>query len=168
MPTTEKLNKHMLSIFKIMGMPKVTSWEDTGIKPATLRRTQEMVRGAPMSGVLIVSGISSPVVQELFKKGRKVAAIDYVELFNARFTEEDYTLPSVREGQVTVIFNVGAEPVKNFEYTSKILQSLLSKFGNTGLCIVETHLSPSNFNTQYGLDIKNKLIIPKKEESVWT
>jgi len=155
-------------VFKVMGLPKVVTWEETGIKPATLRRTQEAIASAPQEGQLIISGVSSPVIQEFYKQGRKVTAIDYVDLFNSKFTDEEINLPPARAGQVTLIYNVGNEPAKNFEFSSKILGALLKKFAANGLVVIETSLTPSNFNLQYSMNIKNKFIIPMVEEDLWT
>lgn len=158
----------MSQVFKILGLPRVVSWEETGIKPAALRRTKEAISKAPENGKLVVSGVSSPVIQELYAQGRKIAAIDYVDIFNAKFTNEEINLPPTRVGQVTLIYNVGNEPAKNFEYSSKVLATLLSKYSATGLVVIETSLTPSNFNLQYSLNVKNKLVIPALEEILWT
>lgn len=155
-------------VFKILGLPKIVMWEETGIKPANLRRIKDAIKKAPVEGQLVVSGVSSPVIQELYAQGRKVVAIDYVDVFNARFTDEDINLPPKRVGQVTLIYNVGNEPVKNFEYSSKVLMTLLNKYSSTGLVVIETPFTPSNLNLQYSMDIKNKFVIPAKEEVVWT
>lgn len=155
-------------VFSVMGLPPVVTFEETGIKAAGLKAAQNAIDHAPEKGKLVVSGVSSPILQGLFEQGRKVAAISYLELFNAKFTDKEFSMPPVRAGQVTLIYDVGREPVKDFVYSSKLLSSLINSFEASGLVIVETHLTPSNFNLQYSFDFKNKLTIPKKEEVVWT
>jgi len=158
----------MKLVFRTLGMPKWVNLEETDLKSAGKHKFHEIVEKAPKIGKLIVNGASSPLVQELFKKGRKVAAINYYELFNAKFTEEPIEIPPTRDGQVTLIYEVGKEPIKNYEYSAKLLQGLISKYSQNGLVIIETHLAPSAFNTAYGQDIQNKLSIPLKKEEVWT
>ena len=155
------------AVFRVMGLPKVISFEETGIKNAALAKAKAAIEHAPMTGKLVVSGVSSPILQGLFEKGRKVAAINFADMFNAKFTDTQFELPPPRAGQVTLIFAVGKEPVKNYEYSAKLLQGLINSYEALGLVIVETHLTPSTFNLQYGLQFKNKLSIPVKEEEEW-
>lgn len=159
---------HVKQVFKIMGLPNAVSFDETGIKPSALKRIQASIEKAPQVGTVIISGVSSPVLQQLFENGRKVAAVDYLEFFNAKFTEEQYNQPPTRAGQVTLIYNIGREPVKDFLYSSKLLQTLITKYNTSGLAVLETHLTPSTFNMQYQMDVKNKFIIPPVEEEVWT
>jgi len=160
-------DKVVEKVFKVLGLPKIIRINDTGAGPAVKRQVEKAIAHAPEVGRLIISGTASPVMQGLFKNGRKVAAISFLDLYNAKFTEDALELPPPRANQVTLIYAVGKEPVKNFEYSSKLLQGLMSSYESSGLVIIETHLSPSTFNMTYGLDILNKLSIPTKNEEVW-
>ncbi len=156
------------SIFTVLGMPPIVHINDTGAGPKTKEAVKGLIQRAPQQGVLIVSGVSSPILVGLFEKGRKVAAVDYLEVFDLKFSDEDISLPPPREGQVTLIYNVGSEPVKDFSYSSKLLKGLILKYSTRGLVILETTLSPNNLNLKYGYDYKNKVVIPYKKEEVWT
>ena len=162
------MSNKMHVIFKFLELPRIVSWEETSINAPTRKRADSIIINAPMKGAqLVISGVSSPVMQGFYQNGRKISAVDYYEVFNAKFTDEPYEMPPARQDQVTLIYNVGKEPVKNFEYSSKLLQGLINKFSANGLVVVETTLTPSTFNMQYGLDFKNKLSIPIKPEAVW-
>ena len=154
-------------VFQVMGLPKVTSFAETGIKAAGLRQANKAITNAPQVGKLVVSGVSSPVMQGLFEQGRKVAAIDFFEMFNAKFTDDSYPMPPAKEGQVTLIYRVAMEPVKDFGYSAKLLQGLINTYSAMGLVIIETHLTPATFNMQYQTDFQNKLVIPPKKEEQW-
>lgn len=162
------MNPKTKKVFQLMGFSIPLMFEDTGIKTAGLKQATSALKSAPQTGKLVVSGTASPMMVGFFEQGRKVAAINYFELFNAKFTDEPYELPPPRKNQVTLISEVGKEPVKNFEYSAKLLQGLIASYESLGIVIIETHLTPSTFNMQYGVNFTNKLIIPKKDEVVWT
>ena len=77
------------------------------------KRALSVIEKAPHSGgKLVITGVSSPVMQGFYENGRKVAAVDFYEVFNAKFTDEPYEMPPARQGQVTLIYNVGQEQAK--------------------------------------------------------
>ena len=157
------------AIFTVLGMPPIVPIEDTGAGIKTKELVAKLIVNAPQSGTLIVSGISSPILVGLFEQQkRKVASIDYFEFFNTKFSEEEFSFPPPREGQVTLIYNAGREPVKDFGYSSKLLQGLITKYSSKGLVILETHYSPSALNLKYGFSYANVVTIPPKKEVVWT
>lgn len=157
----------ILMKFRILGIPSVIPWEDTAVKPSVKTKILTAIPKAPKEGLLLISGTSSPILQEFFKIGKKIAAIDFIEYFNSRHNDNDYQLPPARPEAVTLIYNVGKEPVNNFTYSSKVLQGLMSKYSR-GLVVIETDMTPSNFNVQYGLNLQNKFSIPRKPDEVWT
>lgn len=64
------------------------------------------------------------------------------------------------------MYNVGAEPAKNPEYASRLLQSLLATNSNR-LVIIATLLTKSTFETTYGITFVNSIHIKPQKEDKW-
>ena len=155
-------------LFKVLGMPTVYTADELGCSKALKTQIAKVISNAPASGLLYVSGNASPIVTGMFEDGRKVAAVDYLEYFEGKFSDtSDYQLPPKRKGQVTLVYNLGKEAVKNYEYSAKLLKGLISRYSDEGVCVLEGQLTPSTFNLTYGLDIVNKMAIKAPQEKVW-
>lgn len=154
--------------YGILGLPYHyygISYEDTKLVPTRQKVIEESIDRAPTSGVLLVSGSAAAVVNQLLYK-RKVVGISFSELFDHRFGDE--SSGSYPNSPVVLIYAIGLEAAKSKEYSSTILNSLLSYYkARETLVILETHLTPSNFQTTYGLTIKNTISIPPKEDEAW-
>jgi hypothetical protein len=155
--------------YGILGIPQYyhgLTFEDTKVVPTKRQSITEAINKAPDSGLLLVSGCSAPVVNQLFSLDRKVVGIAFPELFDNRFKEgnnEDYP-----NAPVVLIYGLGLEAAVNKTFSSTVLQSVLSYYkSRPTLVILETELTPSNFITTYGITVKNTISIPLREEDSW-
>lgn len=157
------------SAYSILGLPAHyhgITYEDTKLVPTRQKAIEESINRAPSSGLLLVSGTASPIVNQCISMGKKTIGISFPELFDERFNSGDND--SHPNSPVVLVFDVGLEAAKSKEFSATILNSIISYYkSRETLLIIETQLTPSNFVTTYGLSIKNTLTIPQKEEEAW-
>ena len=155
-------------VFRALGIPTDTEWSATGASPATIEQAKMAVQRAPEKGTILISGIATPFLAEAYAIGKQVAAIDYLEYFDSKFKDLDdqLGLPPARKGQFTMIYNINKEPVKDYGYSSKLLQGLITKYSG-GIVILQTEMTKNSFNIAYGMSVVNSLIIRRKKEEEW-
>lgn len=157
------------SAYNILGIPQYyadISYEHTRLVPTKQLAMQESMARAPAQGVLLVSGCAAPIVNQMFDLDRKVVGLSFSELFDSRFnSESNDTYPN---SPVVLIHSIGLESAKDKSYSATILNSMLSFYkARETLVLLETPLTPSNFQTTYGITIKNVVTIGLKEEEAW-
>jgi len=95
-----------------------------------------------------------------------IKGIDFAKYFNSKFENqsEPFTIP---EADIVVIYNIGIESALNTAYSAKLLYGLIEQIKqNDSHIFLCSHLSPSKFEHQYGIDLVNKIVVTKhKEES---
>ena len=156
------------TLYQLRGLPIYyfgLTYSDTKLPQLKYEALQLKIAKAPTSGVLLVSGCAAPIVNQLMET-RKVMGVDFIEYYEERFTDkESSTLPNA---PVVVLYGVGSEPARNSEYAARLLQSIIGQYKSSEtLLIIETELTKSNFMTKYGIDIKNSVVVPLKEEEAW-
>jgi len=160
-----KLSK---SAYSILGLPQFycgITYSDTKLVPTKQKSLEESIAKAPSSGILLISGCSAPIVNQLFELDRKVVGISFPESFDDRFSSNDTSYPN---SPVVLLYDIGLEAAKDKAYSTTILNSIISYYrARDTLLLLETQLTPSNFQTTYGLSIKNTIIIPLREEESW-
>ena len=162
MQSNERVGKviYLLSNIPLSYLGK--TYEDYLVKPKAVQLYQKITK-APPSGRLLVVGDPAPILNHL-SEDRKVFGVDFVEYYESRFKDDSNSIPKSTE--VLLIYNVGAEPAKNPEYASKLLQSLLATH-NDKLVIVATILTKTTFETTYGLTFVNSVTLKVKKEEQW-
>ena len=154
--------------FNILGLPRHyhnLNYSDTRLVPTKQKSLEESISKAPASGVLLVSGCSAPIVNQLLNQDRKVVGISFPQTFDEQFNDGDSQYPN---SPVVLLYDIGMEAAKNKDYSATIINSILSYYkARETLLILETPLTPSNFQTTYGLSVKNSITIALKEEDAW-
>lgn len=157
------------SAYSILGIPRFyadIAYEGTTLLPTKQLAIRESIAKAPTQGLLLVSGCAAPVVNQLFALDRKVVGISFSELFDDRFKSGDND--SYPQSPVVLLYAIGLEAAKDKAFSMTILNSIISYYkARETLLILETHLTPSNFQTAYGLTVKNVLSINLKEAETW-
>lgn len=157
------------SAFAVLGVPMHyhgVTYKETKLVPTRQKAIEESIARAPTSGILLVSGIAAPIVNQLFSMDRKVVGISFPELFNDRFNAGDND--SYVNSPVVLVYDVSLEAAKSKEFSATILNSIISYYrARQTLLIIETPLTVSNFTTTYGLSITNTLSIPPQGEPSW-
>lgn len=154
--------------FNILGLPRHyhnLTYSDTKLVPTKQKSLEESISKAPASGVLLVSGCSAPIVNQLLHQDRKVVGMAFPEVFDERFSDGDLQYPN---SPIVLLHSIGLEAAKSKDYSATILNSIMSYYRSRDtLLILETPLTPSNFQTTYGLSVKNSVTIQLKEEDAW-
>ena len=156
-------------VLKMCGLPARYAEETyattllTKDKTATLR---DSIFKIPQSARLLVSGSAGPIVNQLINEmNKKVVGCSFTEYFESKLSNEPISLP---KASVVVIYSVGAEPARNKEFSTTILNSIIEFYRNNDtLLIFETPLTLTQFETTYGISIPNKRQIKIKPSSDW-
>jgi len=156
------------TLYTFRGLPSFyhgLDYTHTKLSPLKQGQLQEKISSAPLSGTLLVCGCAAPIVNQLMPV-RKVTGLSFVEYFDSRLSDGD-TL-ALPQSPVVVIYDIGSEPAKNTDYSSKLLAGIIASYksGET-LLILETQLTPTNFAQKYGVTIKNAVSLALQEEESW-
>ncbi len=156
------------SAYQFLGIPTFfhgLSYKDTKLVPTKQIAMEASILRAPTNGTLLVSGCSAPIVNQMIEAGKKVVGISFPELFDARFSDDTQGYPG---GDIVLLYGIGSEPAVKKEFSSAILQSVMSYYkARDSLLILETPLTSANFQTTYGIAIKNTVVLTLQEEDAW-
>jgi hypothetical protein len=156
------------TLYIFRGLPSFyhgLTYNNTKLAQLKQEQLQEKIANAPSSGTLLVCGCAGPIVNQLMTT-QKVTGLSFVEYFDSRLSDsETLALP---QSPVVVIYDIGSEPAKNTDYSSKLLSGIIASYksGET-LLILETQLTATNFAQKYGITIKNSVTLPLQEEESW-
>lgn len=157
------------TLYAFRGLPLYyhgLSYVHTKLPEFKAEAIKEKIDKAPSSGTLLVSGCAAPIVNQLMDKSVKVVGCNFVDYYESRFSEGDaMTLPSA---PVVVIYGIGAEPAKNSDYATRLLNGIIESYRSVDtLLLFETTLTNSQFQTRYGIIVKNAVALPLIEEDTW-
>jgi len=140
-------------------------WEATTTSKVKQEMLRQKIFKAPETGTLLVSGTAGPIINQLYQMGRKCAGLSLIEYFESKLQSEGEKPPV---SEVIFLYGVGNEPAKSGEYGGKLISGLMEYCKNRGyLLVIETHLSPTNFEVRYGINITTKISIKLKAEDAW-
>lgn len=155
-------------LYPLRGLPSYyhgLTYGDTKLPVTKVEGLVAKIDNAPERGVLLITGTAAPVVNQFMDKGVKVVGVSFIEYFESRFNEQECSLPS---GSVVVIYDIGSEPAKSTDYSSRLLQSILATYRSVDtLVLLETNLTPTTFSQKYGTTISNSINLQLKEEETW-
>ena len=158
------------SAYPFLGLPEYyygLDYKDTKLVPTKVQPLIDSINRAPEAGVLLVSGCSAPIVNQLIKGGRKAVGLSFPEYYSSTFlkNEDAMELPNA---SVVLVHSIGSEAANNMAYSGKLLGNILSYYkSRTTLVILETNLTLSNFQTTYSMSIKNTVTLQLREEDSW-
>lgn len=158
----ERAKKAIYSLSNIPLSYLGKTYSDYLVKSKAIQMQQKITK-APSSGKLLVIGDPAPIINQL-SGDRKVFGVDFVEYYESRFKDDDNPIPKTTEA--LLIYNVGAEPAKNPEYASKLLQSLIAVHDDK-LVVIATVLTKTTFEATYGLTFVNSVTLKVKKEEQW-
>ena len=155
--------------FPFLGLPRRfvdETLEKTTLAKARYKHFNDVMFKAPQEGVLLVSGTCGPVVNHLYEQGRDITGVNFVEYYEATFTENGRG--SLPKSDVLVVYSVGAEPAKSKDFGTKLLGLIMEHAKNNNqLLVLETHLSKRDFEVSYGISIVNHYKLELKKEQIW-
>ncbi len=112
---------------------------------------------------LYIQNGCSIFIKEIFNT-YKIRGIDFVNYFKNTFDNqtEKFEIP---EADIIVVYNIGLEPALNTAYSAKLLYGLIEQIKqNNNYVFLSSHLSPSKFESAYGIELVNKIILTKNKE----
>jgi hypothetical protein len=153
--------------FMYVGLPRnwyKESKADYKISNERFRTLSEKLKHLPEKPItLYIQNGCSIFVKEIFDV-YKIKGIDFVDYFKSMFDNqtEKFEIP---EAVIIVVYNIGLEPALNTAYSAKLLYGLIEQIKqNDNHIFLCSHLSPSKFESEYGIDLVNKITLTKNKE----
>jgi len=158
------------SIYQALRLPVRYLGEDydkSDMPKTRIKSLTDSIYKAPDKGQLLISGSAGPIINQLWEMGRKTFGISFTEYYESQFADDtDSRLPS--KVSSIVVHGIGNERAKNFEFSTRLLVSLLDYYSSREvLVILETPLTITDFTQRYGIEIPTTLKLRMKKEASW-
>lgn len=157
------IQKYLYGLYELPPSYHGAVYENTALIKVKQEDIYNKVANAPQKGLLVIQGNAGPVINQLLEAKRKVRGIDFLPRCADAFGTFDNPLANV-----VLIYNVGSEISVSSKVTALILKNILKSYANSStLVILETHLTKSELQNNYHIDVVNFIKIQNKEESAW-
>lgn len=164
----------MMLSFKLLlsyrGLP--TSWATNGAEISSaskmkLDKASKKILESYKGGTVFVHGDASLLLSSLSEDSeylKDFVGLDFREYFDAKM-DKDKVPKDLVTRRFTFIYGVGNESALNKQFSGQLLRGLLEQCRQEGVwCFVCSDVAKTTFSTDYSLNIKNNLTLPKREE----
>lgn len=151
------------------GLPK--SWETGPTELATatqmkLDKAGKVIKETQKGGVIFIHGNPAIILNLLWEPDtiNKFIGISFPKYFSSKM-DKDIKAMELNPSRYTFIYDIGNEAAINKQFSGQLLKQLITDCKNEEVwCFVCSDIPKATFCTQYGIDIKNNITLPKEVE----